>query len=163
MAFLEPRLLEHLENGITQILTSILDVQISSYSVNHFNFMNKTLIGRLWAPIAKWFTILEMRLHLDIFRQQGLVMYFLFRLLKTDFSTLISIWEEMYYSNTLPDKRKIVFIKPSPLSLDPKNKKKRKILQNWLCNSWIFRPWALQGWSIHSNICWIPQTSILMG
>lgn len=34
--------------------------------------MNRTLLGRLWAPIAKWFTILEMRLHIDIFRQQGL-------------------------------------------------------------------------------------------
>lgn len=34
--------------------------------------MNRTLLGKLWQPIAKWFTILEMRFHLDIFRQQGL-------------------------------------------------------------------------------------------
>jgi hypothetical protein len=34
--------------------------------------MNRTLLGKIWAPIARLFTILEMRFHLDIFRQQGL-------------------------------------------------------------------------------------------
>ncbi len=57
------------------------------------------------APIAKWFTILEMKLHLDIFQQQGLVTLSSHRLLKIDFFTSISTSEETSSSNTLQEKR----------------------------------------------------------
>ena len=75
--------------------------------VNHFNFMNKTLLGRLWSPIAKWFTIIEMRFHLDIFRQQGLVTHISCRPLKIGFFISTSTSEEVCCLSILPEKRKI--------------------------------------------------------
>jgi hypothetical protein len=35
--------------------------------------MTKSLFGRLMAPLAKLFNQIEMRFHIDIFQQQGLV------------------------------------------------------------------------------------------
>lgn len=42
--------------------------------MNHWNFMNNTILGKLWGPIAKWFAIFEMRFQVSTFRQQGLVL-----------------------------------------------------------------------------------------
>jgi hypothetical protein len=67
--------------------------------------MNKTLLGRLWAPIAKWFTIIEMRFHLDIFRQQGLVKLKSHRPQRTVSSTSTSTSEEAFFSSTSPVRR----------------------------------------------------------
>ena len=72
--------------------------------------MNKTLLGRLWAPIARWFTILEMRFHLDIFRQQGLVTSISCRPPKTGFSISTSTSEGASSSSTSPEKRKKLVI-----------------------------------------------------
>ena len=35
--------------------------------------MNTTILGFLWRPIVKLFTMVQTKLHLDIFKQQGLV------------------------------------------------------------------------------------------
>jgi hypothetical protein len=45
--------------------------------------MNNTLLGKLFAPIVKWFAIFEMRFQVSTFRQQGLVPLHLRRHQKT--------------------------------------------------------------------------------
>lgn len=95
------------------------ETYLSINTVNHFNFMNKTLLGRLWAPIARWFTILEMRFHLDIFRQQGLVTSISCRPPKTGFFISTSTSEGASSSNTSPEKRKTFATQLPSLPLDP--------------------------------------------
>ena len=38
------------------ILTS--QMYLLSHLVNHFNFLNRTLLGKIWAPLANWFNML---------------------------------------------------------------------------------------------------------
>lgn len=139
------------------------ETYLSINTVNHFNFMNKTLLGRLWAPIARWFTILEMRFHLDIFRQQGLVTFISCRPPKTGFFISTSTSEGVSSSNTSPEKRKTLATQLPSLSLDPQVQKKRKVLQDRLRIAWILRAGSRHCRSLEPNLRRVPETAIRMG
>ena len=62
--------------------------------------------------------MLEMRLHIDIFAQQGLVKMIKIRLLRTDCCILTNIFEEVFSSSTLLDKGISETIQFASLPLD---------------------------------------------
>jgi len=80
--------------------------------------MRHTLLGKIMAPFAKFFTMMEMRLHINIFAQQGLVKMIKIRLLRIDCCIWTNILEEVFSSNTLLDRRITKTIQFASLSLD---------------------------------------------
>lgn len=110
--------------------------------VNHYRFMKTTLVGRIMAPIAKWFNILEMRFQLDTFQQQGLVTLTQPRPPRTGSSTSTSTCEGTSSSNTWPVRGTSLPTQSPPLPLDPQGPQEGTLLQSRLRSSRLLRPRA---------------------
>lgn len=83
--------------------------------------------------------MIEMRLHIDIFAQQGLVKMIKIRLLRTDSCIWTSISEEVFSSSTSPDRGITETIQFASLPLDSQSPQKRKMGKSRFRSTGIFR------------------------
>lgn len=104
-----------------------------------------------------------MRLHIDIFAQQGLVKMIKIRLPRTDCSIWTSISEEAYSSSTSPERGITLLIQFAPLSLDSQSQKKRKMGQSRFRSTRIFRTRVYQKRSCLTDSPRLAQTPKRMG